>query len=109
MIVAGGFACLALVALWVAANRAITIAVLEVEEGKVRVVRGGIAGPVLADIRDVAKRPRIRLATIRIVRSTTSGKQRADVRIAGEVPADQAQRIRNVVGSVPLARLVNSR
>jgi hypothetical protein len=94
----------ALAALYVAARRAITIADLEVESGKLRVLRGGIAPPVLADLRDVVKRPPIKSLRMRILRS--SG--RAEVRFSGAVGEDQAQRIRNVVGSVPLARLVNA-
>jgi hypothetical protein len=59
---------------------------------------------VLADLRDVAKKPPIKDLRIRIVRA--SG--RAEVQLIGKVSGDQAQRIRNVVGSVPLARLANA-
>jgi hypothetical protein len=100
--IAAAFA--ALVALYAAARRAITIAELEIERGVVRVVRGGIAPPVLADLRDVAKSPPIENARVRIVRS--SG--RAEVNMVGSVTDRQAQRIRNVIGGVPLARLVNA-
>ncbi len=93
-----------LAALYIAARRAITIAELSVERGVVRVVRGGIAPPILADLRDVASRPPIAKLRVRILRS--SG--RAEVELAGEVSEPQAQRIRNVIGSVPLARLVNA-
>ncbi|MBX3204990.1 MAG: DUF3634 family protein [Labilithrix sp.] len=91
-------------ALYVAARRAVTIAELDIERGSVRVVRGGIAPPILADLRDVAKRPPLDGVTVRILRS--SG--RAEVELVGNVPADQAQRIRNVIGRVPIARLVNA-
>jgi hypothetical protein len=94
----------ALAALYVSSRRAITIAELEVEDGVLRVVRGGVAPPVLADLRDVARRPPIESLRIRIVRS--SG--RAEVELSGQVSEQQAQRLRNVVGSVPLARLVNA-
>jgi Protein of unknown function (DUF3634) len=99
-----GIVSAALVALYVSARRAVTIAELEIEQGSVRVVRGGIAPPVLADLRDVARRPPIAELRIRIVRA--SG--RAEVELIGTVSADQAQQIRNVVGSVPLARLLNA-
>ncbi|MBX3232181.1 MAG: DUF3634 family protein [Labilithrix sp.] len=92
-------------ALYVAATRAITVCELAIEDGAVRVVRGGVAPPILADLRDVARTPKIARLRVRIVRS--SG--RAEVQLRGDVPAPQAQRIRNVVGSVPLARLANSR
>lgn len=94
----------ALGALYVAARRAVTIAELDIERGAVRVVRGGIAPPILADLRDVARRPPLDGVRVRILRS--SG--RAAVELVGDVPAEQAQRIRNVVGRVPLARLVNA-
>jgi hypothetical protein len=99
-----GVAVAALAALYVAARRAVTIAELDIRHGVVDVVRGGIAPPVLADLRDVAKRPPIDGLRVRILRS--SG--RAEVELRGRVTGEQAQRIRNVVGSVPLARLVNA-
>lgn len=95
---------LAFVALYVAARRATTIVELSVETGAVRVVRGGIAPPILADLRDIARRPPIAALRIRIVRS--SG--RAEVQLSGQISSEQAQQIRNVVGSVPLARLMNA-
>lgn len=91
-------------ALYVAARRATTIAELEVERGVVRVVRGGVAPPILADLRDIARTPPIARARVRILRA--SG--RAEVQLSGDVNEQQAQRIRNVIGSVPLARLVNA-
>ena len=94
-----------LVALYVSARRAITIADLEVTRGEVRVVRGGIAPPILADLRDVAAHPRMEDARIRVFRANG----RAEVQLRGTVSEAHAQRIRNVVGSVPLARLINAR
>lgn len=93
-----------LAALYVSARRAITIAELAIERGGVRVVRGGVAPPILADLRDIAKTPPIGSLHVRILRS--SG--RAEVHFRGDVSAAQAQRIRNVIGSVPLARLINA-
>ena len=100
-----GLAATAIALLYVAARRAITIADLVVERGQLRVVRGGIAPPVLADLRDVAARPPIAALRIRITRA--SG--RAEIALQGSVTPEQAQRIRNVIGSVPLARLTNAR
>lgn len=91
-------------ALYVAARRAITVAELEIRDGELRVVRGGVAPPILSDLRDVAKRPPIKSLAIRITRS--SG--RAEVTLTGAASPGQAQRIRNVIGSVPLARLTNT-
>jgi hypothetical protein len=103
LVFAAGVA-IALVLLYRSARRAITIAELEVDDGGVRIVHGGIAPGVLRDLRDVARRPKIPSARVYITRA--SG--RAEVRVEGNVPADQAQRIRNVVGSVPLAKLLNA-
>lgn len=94
---------LGLGALHVAARRAVTIAELEVDRGTLRVIRGGIAPPVLGDLRDVVASPPIRGLRVRILRSGG----RAEVQFVGDVADAQAQRIRNVIGSVPLARLVN--
>jgi hypothetical protein len=96
---------LALVALRVSARAAITICVLEITAGQVVVRGGGIAPRLLADIRDVATRPRIALATLRIVRA----RGRAALEVNGALPAAQLQQLRNVVGSVPLAKMANAR
>ena len=94
----------ALFLLYRAARRATTIAELAIDDGAVRVAYGGIAPGVLRDLRDVARRPKIAAARIVILRA--SG--RAEVTVQGAVTPEQAQRIRNVVGSVPLAKLVNA-
>jgi hypothetical protein len=96
---------LALVALWVSTRAAITICVLDVTSGHVVVRSGGIAPRILADLRDVASRPKIALATLRIVRA----RGRAALEVSGAVSPAQLQQLRNVVGSVPLAKLVNAR
>ena len=95
-----------LAALYRAARRAITIAELVIDRGSVRVARGGLAAGVLSDLADVASRPpAIRHATVIIARS--SG--RAEVHLRGEVAAEKAQQLRNVIGGVPLAKLANAR
>jgi hypothetical protein len=96
---------LALVALWLSTRAAITVCVLDITSGHVVVRRGAIAPRILADIRDVASRPRIALATLRIVRA----RGRAALEVSGAVSPSQLQQLRNVVGSVPLAKLVNGR
>ena len=91
--------------LYWAARNAVTICVIEVERGKLRVKRGGIAARVLVDVGDVVRRPRVKRATIRIVRER--GFARLHVR--GDLRDVQMQQLRNVIGSVPLAKLVNAR
>ena len=91
--------------LWRAARRAITICVAEVRDGRIEVTHGGIAPRLLADLADVVARPRVERATLRIVRA--SGLAAVETR--GNVSAAQLQQIRNVIGSVPLAKLGNAR
>lgn len=96
---------IALAALWFSARSAITILVAEVSDGELTVVKGGISPRVLADLRDVVKRPKVRRAQLRIMRR----KDRAEVLVTGSISDAQAQQLRNVVGTVPLAKLTNAR
>ena len=95
----------ALVALWVSARAATTVCVLDITAGDVVVRSGGLAPRILTDIGDAASRPRIERATLRILRE----RGRAALEVNGAVPDAQLQQLRNVVGSVPLAKLVNAR
>ncbi len=99
-----GLVIAALVALWVSARRAITIAELDLGSGSVRVIRGGVAPPILADLREIARRSTGARGRVLI----TQSRGRAEVRVSGAIPEPDAQRIRNVIGSVPLARLRNA-
>jgi hypothetical protein len=94
-----------LVGLWYSARAAITVAVAEVKNGKVEITRGALSPRVLGDLRDVAARPRIASATLRIVRQ----KDRARVEIHGKVSESQAQRFRNVIGNVTFAQLTGGK
>lgn len=93
-----------LTALFFISRRDVTVALLEIEGGKVTVVQGGVAPPILADLREVARRARIAHARVRIVRDGGH----ASVTLTGSVGDGVAQQIRNVIGSVPLARLENA-
>jgi len=95
----------ALAALWFAARNAITILVAEVRDGRLQVTRGGVAPRILADLADVVARPPAQRAVLKIVRSGGS----AELEARGDLSAAQLQQLRNVVGSVPLAKLVNGR
>ncbi len=99
------FVAIALVALWASARAAVTVCVLDVSSGEVMVRSGGVAPRVLADIGDVVARPKIARATLRIVRQ----RGRAALEVSGAVSPAQLQQLRNVVGSVPLAKLANAR
>ena len=95
----GVFAFMAL--LWASARAATTVAVVEIRDGKVEVKSGGLAPRILGDIKDIARRPKIARATLRISRD----KDRAALTVRGTVSEAQEQQLRNVVGSVPLAKL----
>ena len=95
----------ALGGLWIAARRHITICVAEVTDGHLRLKQGGLAPGILADLADVLARPRVPRATLRIVRAGGV----AELTVHGSVSAAQVQQLRNVIGSVPLARLINMR
>ena len=93
----------ALAALFIAARRATTVCSIDVRDGALSVTGGGIAPRILADLGDVTRRPAVPRGTIRIRRDAG----RAAVQLTGDFSAAQAQQIRNVVGSVPLAKLAN--
>jgi len=95
----------AALALWASARAAITVCVLEITDGKIELRRGAIAPRVLADLADVIGRPRVASATLRIVRN--AGRARLEVH--GAISEEQKQRLRNVVGALPLAKLANGR
>ena len=99
------FVLAAMLLLWTVARNATTICVLDIKIGKVTARRGAIAPGVLSDIRDVARRPKVRRATVRITRS----RGRAVVSLRGTLTPDQQQQIRNVIGTVPLAKLARAR
>jgi Protein of unknown function (DUF3634) len=90
----------ALIVLYVAAERARTLAVCAIEGGKVRVVRGRLPAALLADIRDVVSRQRLPLGTI-IVRKED---RRPTLRTRDIDDAIALQQLRNVVGRFPLAK-----
>jgi Protein of unknown function (DUF3634) len=94
-----------LLLLWAGSRAAITIAVAEIHDGHLELTRGSLPPRVLDDLRDIAVRPRIKSATVRIVRA----RDRARVEVHGEVSEPQRQRLRNVVGNVRVAQLVRAK
>ncbi len=101
----GLFVVLALALLAWAARRAVTLCELEIRGGRVHVRRGGLAPRILADLGDVAARGRIAAAHVRVIRD--AGHARLEVR--GDVSEEHRQQLRNVIGSVPLAKLTSRR
>jgi hypothetical protein len=95
----------AIALLWFSSRSAITLCVLEVRGGKVEVAKGAMSPRIVSDIEDVMRRPRVVRATVRVLRN----RDHAKVELTGDVSQAQQQQLRNVVGSVPLAKLTNGR
>src|SRR5579864_952441 len=93
-----------LLALWLSSRAAITIAVVEIAQGHLQVTRGALSPRVLDDLRDIATRPSIASARLRVLRQ----KDRARVELHGTLSEQQEQRIRNVIGNLPLGQLVKA-
>jgi hypothetical protein len=78
---------------------------LEVTRGKATIRRGHVPPGLLVDIKDVVARPAVRRATIRVVQE----RGRPRVLLGGKVPEAQEQRLRNVVGAYPVAKIKGGR
>lgn len=92
---------LAIVAVVVAADRRRTLAVVAFERGAARATRGRLPARVMAEIRDVAERMRIRSGRVTVRRE--SGTVRVD--ISGVEDERAVQQLRNVIGRFRLAEL----
>ena len=95
---------LGLTVLWFATRSAITLCLLEIENGKLRIASGALSPRVLDDFRDIVKKPRVVAATIRVLRA----KDHPRIEVRGNVSAAQLQQLRNVVGTIELAKLASS-
>ena len=91
--------------LWFAARGAITVAICEVKDGKLELTHGDLSPRVLSDLKDVVKRPKVGQGTVRILRH----RDRASIEARGDFSDAQLQQLRNVVGTVPLAKLTHKR
>ena len=83
------------------ASRAREIFMVSVRDGRVLVVRGRVAGTLLSAIRDVVAEPPVRRATLRAVREENGAR----LIVTGAIDDGRAQRLRNVFGITPLAKL----
>jgi Protein of unknown function (DUF3634) len=90
--------------LWFAARGAITVAICEVKDGKLELTHGDLSPRVLSDLKDVVKRPKSQ-GTVRVLRH----REHASVEVRGDFSEAQLQQLRNVVGTVPLAKLTHKR
>jgi hypothetical protein len=87
--------------LWLAARGAITVAIAEVRDGKLELTHGDLSPRVLGDLRDVVRKPKVAHGTLRVLKH----RDHASVELKGDFTDAQRQQMRNVVGSVPLAKL----
>jgi len=76
---------------------------LRVSHGRVVVARGRIPAALLGELEDVLARSG---STGRLVAVRSTGH--AELRLQGQFPGHTAQRLRNVVGQVPLARILGT-
>lgn len=90
-----------LLALSVSASRARELCVLSVRDGRLLMIRGALPPSLLEALRDIVRRTGAPRGTVRLVRAG----DRARVDASG---LDEAvvQRIRNVVGTYPMPRLL---
>jgi hypothetical protein len=95
----------ALVALWVASRAAVTICVAEIHQGKLVIRRGSLPPRLRDDLADVIRKPLVRHGHLRVLRD----RDHARIECSGDLSDAQRQRLRNVVGTVPLARLTAGR
>lgn len=77
------------------------IFVLSVRGGAVRRDRGTIPAAVLNDVRDVLERS----GATGTVRAMDVGRATAVIELEGDFSPELAQRLRNVLGNVPVTRL----
>jgi hypothetical protein len=94
-----------LFALWRSARAAVTVCVLDVTGGRVSVREGALSPRVRSDVEEIVRRPRVKSATIRLVRD----REFAKLEVTGAVSADQIQQLRNVIGNTPIAKLIGGR
>jgi hypothetical protein len=92
---------LALLPLVIAIRRGAELFVIKVRDGQAHFFRGRIPQGLLDEIGDVVRSPKVAEAELRVVRR--SGKPELETR--GELGADQAQRLRNVLGRYSVQRI----
>lgn len=103
MTLLAGLAILVVVAipLVISIHRANELFVAEVRKGRVHLRRGRAPAALLSDLQDVVQSPRVVSAKIRVV--SEDGRPRAFAQ--GQLSEAHAQRIRNVVGTWPVAKI----
>jgi hypothetical protein len=92
---------LALIPLVIGIHRSTELFVVRVRGGEPRLVRGRLPQSLLDEIADVVRAPRVHDAQLRVVRR--SGQPSLSIR--GDVGADGAQRLRNVIHRYGVTRI----
>lgn len=87
------------VLLW--ASRGSEIFSISVKGGRLLVVRGRVPAALVAQMREVVARPPVRSATIRAVRAENGAR----LVVSGDIDEGRAQRLRNLFGLYPAAKL----
>ena len=94
--------CLFLLPLVLAVRRSTELFRVKVRDGKAIFVRGRMPQSLLTDLSDVVRSPPIARAEIWAVRR--SGKARLQTK--GELTPEQKQRLRNIIGTYSLPRIL---
>jgi hypothetical protein len=92
------------VAIGLAAWRTLTLFHVSIRHGDVLVVYGRIPGPLLTELRDIARIAKIEHGTIKAVKD---GGEASIVCVG--LDESSAQRVRNVCGPYPIAKLRHAR
>jgi Protein of unknown function (DUF3634) len=90
----------ALVWLIWASGRARELCVVAIEQGRLRVVRGALPASLREALQDIVTRQRVQTGKLRFLRDGDAA------RLEATVDAPTQQRMRNVLGTYPLARLL---
>ena len=90
----------ALVWLIWASGRARELCVLAIAQGRVRVLRGALPASLLEALQDIVTRQRVQAGKLRVLRDGDAA------RLEANLDAGTQQRMRNVLGTYPLARLL---
>ncbi|MDB4987117.1 MAG: hypothetical protein JWN04_2295 [Myxococcaceae bacterium] len=92
---------LALALLVFAAGRARELCVLSVRAGRVLLMRGALPPSLLEAVLDIVSRARVERATVRVLRDGAAARL-----MASGLDEPTLQRLRNVLGTYPLPRLL---
>src|SRR2546423_12631014 len=91
------------VALWWF-TRTRTLFHVSVRDGKVLLVSGRVPGAMLHEIADAMRRPKVRRASIRALKTETGGR----LAFRGDIDEGRRQRMRNVFALYPASQLRNA-